>query len=435
VTGVSKPPPHVNNGVTVLGGGIVGLSCALALQRDGRAVTIIDRARPGQGASYGHAGGIAVTWVSPQGIPGIVRRLPKWIVDPLGPVAVRWAYLPRLIPWFIRLRRHSSTSEVDRLSAALASLMGESWAAWDRSLTDTGSHDLVRHGGSLSVYPNRAYMESDRVPWDLRQRHGFSWEPLEGSDLRRMEPALADDYGFGIFEPLAKWCEDPSGITDALVRRLLDNGAVIEERNVTSLLTDNDAVTALRTTTGDVEVSSVVIAAGAWSHRFAGQLGHRVPLESERGYHVDLPNPGIMPARILSLAAHKVVATPMRQGLRLSGTAEFSGVDSPPDFRRADALLEIGRRALPGLNTDGFSQWSGDRPILPDSLPVIGRDPLFSNVFHAFGHSHIGFTLGPLTGELIADAVAGREPKVPLDPFRLDRFGRRKRNPAATRPE
>ena len=197
-------------------------------------------------------------------------------------------------------------------------------------------------------------------------------------------------------------------------------------------LTNNGAVTALRTTTGVVDVANLVIAAGAWSHRFAGQLGHHVPLESERGYHVDLPNPGIIPARILSLAAHKVVATPMRHGLRLSGTAEFSGVDSPPDFRRAEALLEIGRRALPGLNTDGFSAWSGDRPILPDSLPVIGSDPQFSNVLHAFGHSHIGFTLGPLTGELIADVVAGREPKVPLDTFRLDRFRRRKRNPAPT---
>jgi D-amino-acid dehydrogenase len=429
---MTKPSSHVTDRVTVLGGGIVGLSCALALQRDGRAVTIVDRARPGQGASYGHAGGIAVTWVSPQGLPGVVRRLPRWIIDPLGPVAVRWPYLPRLIPWFVRLRRHSSASEVDRISAALASLMGESWAAWDRTLTDTASHDLVRHEGSLSVYPNRGYMESDRIPWDLRQRHGFSWETFEGADLRRVEPALADDYGFGILEPLAKWCEDPSGITDALVERLLANGAVIEERTVTSLVTNNGAVTALRTTTGVVEVTELIVAAGAWSHRFARQLGHRVPLESERGYHVDLPNPGVIPARILSLAAHKVVATPMRHGLRLSGTAEFSGVDSPPDFRRAEALVVIGQRALPGLNTDGFSAWSGDRPILPDSLPVIGRDPVFANVFHAFGHSHIGFTLGPLTGELIAGLVAGRDPKVPLDPFRLDRFGRERRDVAPT---
>lgn len=221
-------------------------------------------------------------------------------------------------------------------------------------------------------------------------------------------------------------------MTDALVERLLANGATIEERNVTKLITRNGAITALHTTTGAVEVSELVVAAGSWSHRFAAQLGHRVPLEGERGYHVDLPDPGVNPARILSLAAHKVVANPMRHGLRLSGVAEFSGADSPRDFRRAEALIEVGRRALPGFNTEGFSQWSGSRPILPDSLPVIGRDPVVSNVFHAFDHSDIGFTLGPLTGELIADLVAGRDPKVPLDPFRLNRFGRRQGGNAPT---
>lgn len=410
--------------VTVLGGGIVGLCSALALQREGNHVTVIDRGRPGDGASFGHAGGIAVTWVSPQGLPGVVRRLPHWIIDPLGPVAVRWPYLPKLVPWFLALRRHSKEAEVERISASLASLMGETWGSWERVLMETGASELIRHDGSLSVYPDLAYMEkTDLIAWKLRNDHGFAWDRLSGTEVRKAEPALSRDYDFGILEPMAKWCEDPAALTQAIVRRLVDGGAEIVERHVTSLVCSNERVVGLRTTTGVVDVERLVIAAGAWSHRFARQLGHRVPLESERGYHVDLPNPGVIPTRILSLAPHKVVVTPMRKVVRVSGTAEFGGVDSAPDFRRARSLMVVAHAALPELVTDGYTEWSGHRPILPDSLPVVGIDPSFPNVVHAYGHSHIGFTLGPITGDLVADLVADRPPIVPVNAFRVNRFG------------
>ena len=412
------------DGVVVVGAGIVGMSSALALQRVGCRVVVIDHRPPGHGASFGHAGGIAVTWVSPQGLPKLMRRLPKWVLDPLGPVAVRWPYLPRLLPWFLRLRHHSSSGEVERLGDALASLMAHAWPAWEGVLTDCGptTAGLIRHDGSLSAYRERGQFEDDDVMWEMRRRRGFRVEVLEGGELRSFEPALAPDFAVGVFEPEAKWCEDPMAVIGAMVDRFLARGGVVVEQKVEGFTLQDSKVRAVRTSTETFPASEVVLAAGAWSHRLAAQLGHRLPLESERGYHVDVPEPGVELARILSLGTHKVVATPMRHGLRLSGTAEFGGVDSRPDFRRAAALVEVARRALPGLEVGNSSEWAGDRPIFPDSLPVIGRDPRFSNVCHAYGHSHIGFTLGPVTGELVAQVITGGHPSVNLAPFRVDRF-------------
>jgi D-amino-acid dehydrogenase len=409
--------------VVVVGAGIVGLSAALSVQRAGRSVVVVDRGAPGHGASYGHAGGIAVTWVSPQGLPKITRRLPRWLLDPLGPVAVRWPYLPRLIPWFVRLRSHSSPTEVRRLGDALASLMAEAWPSWDRLLGDLdgGVRATIRHDGSLSVYREPRRLERDAAMWDMRRERGFRVEVTE--DPGAWEPALSREFSVGVHEPEAKWCEDPMAVIDAMASRLQKAGGRLVRGEAEDFEVEDGAVRAVRVDGEPVRAGAVVLAAGAWSHRLAARLGHRIPLESERGYHVDVPEPGVRPVRILSLAEHKVVVTPLRTGVRISGTAEFGGVDSSPDFRRADAIVTVARNALPGLRVGDSSRWAGDRPMLPDSLPVIGRDPGCRNVYHAFGHSHIGFTLGPVTGDLVADLVTGRPARVDLSPFRVDRFG------------
>ena len=298
------------------------------------------------------------------------------------------------------------------------------WPAWDRSLADIDLADLIRHDGSLTAYRTTADLEADWFPWAMREEHGHEVIVVEGRELNEMEPSLAADYGIAVHEPMAKWCEDPLAILDSLLERVVSMGGQVHVGEVTSIVTDSRRITGLQTSAGWLEVEDVVIAAGAWSHRLAGQLGHRVPLESERGYHADLPAPGVQPHRILALAPYKMVATPLRSGLRLAGTAEFGGVDSAPDFRRSRALVINGAAALPGLNTEGHTEWAGNRPILPDSLPVVGASDNFENAFFAFGHSHIGFTLGPATGELIADLTAGVEPQLDLGPFAIGRFPR-----------
>lgn len=357
----------------------------------------------------------------------MIRNLPKWILDPLGPVAIRWPYLPKLLPWFIRLQRHALNSEVERIGDVLASLMGESWPAWSRLLGEMGMTTAVHHDGALTAYRTHQALEADHIPWDMRRQRGFTATVLGSQEVRQREPALSTEFTAGVYEPEAKWCDDPMSIIDSIVEKLVRDGAQVITADVSSLVTERGSVRAIRTSVGTMETDIVVIAAGAWSHRLAAQLGRRVPLESERGYHVDLPNADVELQQILSLAPHKMVATPLAQGLRLSGTAEFGGVDSPPNYKRARALIENARRALPGLKTTGYSEWSGDRPILPDSLPVIGRDPSYENAYYAFGHSHIGFTLGPVTGEIVAALVNDDPPPVGVGPLSIDRFTSTKR--------
>ena len=388
-------------------------------------MVVVEPTTARQGASFGHSSGIAVTWVSPQGLPGLARRLPGWLLDPLGPVSMRWPYLPRLIPWLLRFERYRNPDQIRRIGDSLAAMMRLAWPAWERCLADIGLGEFVRHDGSLTAYRSTADLEADWFPWAMREEHGHEVTIVEGRELHEMEPALARAYGVAVFEPMAKWCEDPLAIIDGLLDAVVASGGRVHRGEVTSIVTDSRRVRALRTSAGWLEVEDLVIAAGAWSHRLAAQLGHRVPLESERGYHADLPAPGVRPRRILALAPYKMVATPLRSGLRLAGTTEFGGVDSPPDYRRSRALVTIGKAALPGLNADGHTEWAGNRPILPDSLPVIGASSHFENAFFAFGHAHIGFTLGPLTGELIADLTAGVDPRLDMGPFAIDRFPRR----------
>ena len=298
------------------------------------------------------------------------------------------------------------------------------WPAWERLLDDIDSGALVRHDGSLTAYRTTTDLQADWFPWEMRMDHGHEVSVVEGRELHRMEPALGPGYGIAVHEPAAKWCEDPLAIIEGLLDRLVASGAQVHASEVTSIVTDSRRVVGLRTSTGWLEVENLVIAAGAWSHRLAAQLGHRVPLESERGYHSDLPAPGVQPRRILALAPYKMVVTPLRNGLRLAGTAEFGGIDSAPDYRRSRALVTNATAALPGLIADGHTEWAGHRPILPDSLPVIAASDHYENATFAFGHSHIGFTLGPLTGELIADLTAGVDPRLDLGPFAIGRFPR-----------
>jgi D-amino-acid dehydrogenase len=302
--------------------------------------------------------------------------------------------------------------------------MSHAWPSWEFLLERLGGESvgLIRHDGSLSVYHDRRQLEHDQLVWDMRRIRGFQVETMNEADLRNHEPALSADFTVGVFEPQAKWCEDPMAVIDSMAASFASEGGVLMRAEVVGFEAESSKVRGVRTTEGLVSSSAVVIAAGAWSHRLAAHLGRTLPLESERGYHVDVPDPGVGLRRILSLAPYKVVVTPLRRGVRVSGTAEFGGVDSSPDFRRANALITVARRALPGLVVAEHTQWAGDRPILPDSLPAIGWDPHFGNVCHAYGHSHIGFTLGPLTGDLVADLIAGRTPRVDLAPFRVDRF-------------
>jgi D-amino-acid dehydrogenase len=406
--------------VVVVGAGIVGLCCARALARDGHAVTVVDRAPAGDKASFGNAGGIGVTEIIPAAVPGLALKVPGWLFDPLGPLSLRLSHLPALAPWLRRFLKGGTWPEVERCAGVLATLSARTYDDLLPLLAEIGLSDDLHRAGALWAYDSRAGFEADRPFHDIRRRHGIVCEEIAGGAIHDMEPALSPDIRHAIFTPQWSHVSDPKRIVDHLREHLLARGVTIVTGEVTGL-----AGNALRLRDGrQVPFGQLVVAAGAWSGRLARMAGDVAVIESERGYNTTLPRANVSLGREVIFAERSFVATPLSIRLRIGGAAEFAGLDAPPRFARSEALAELARRYLPGLDTSGGTQWMGHRPTTPDSLPVIGRSPRRADVFYAFGHGHTGLTFGPTTGALIAALVAGRAPAVDVSPFAIARFGR-----------
>ena len=409
---------------TVLGAGIVGSCVALALRRDGHDVTLIDRDEPGNGCSFGNAGFIQFATPHPMATPGIFRRLPKQLLDPYSPLSIKWRQIPRLAPWLLRFLRAASPSRVEEISIALMALLERSGAAYERVLGEANAADLVRPRGMLFVYPDAAAFEDARWEFDLYRRRGARVEQLGRDQLRQMEPALNPAYEHAYLLPETLYTTDPLLLTERIVARLAGIGGHIVRTEVHDIEIGADGARTLATANGAMEIDNLVIAAGVYSSRFSARLGDRVPLESARGYHVMIPEPGVVLNGPVIDGAMHFGATPMLGGLRLAGTLEFAGLDAEPDYRRADMLAPMAKKMLPGLDGEVATRWMGHRPAMPDSLPVLGRARRFANVIYAFGHGHIGLTMGGVTGQVIADIAAGRDPGLDLAPYSAARFSR-----------
>ena len=406
----------------VLGAGIVGACVALALRRDGHEVTLVDRHEPGNGCSFGNAGFIQNAMPHPMATPGILRKLPALLLDTQSPLSIKWRHVPRLVPWLLRFFLAASPRRVEEISIAMMALLERSGAAYDRILSEAKATDLIRRRGLLFVYPDAAAFEAARWEFDLYRRRGAQVERIGRDQLRQMEPALNPDYADGYFLPETFFTIDPMLLTRRIVERLAEIGGRFVRAEVREIEFGAEGPRALQTSTGPLDFENLVVAAGIHSSRFAARLGDRVMLESARGYHVMIGDPGVaLRGPVIDGGMH-FGATPMRDGLRLAGTLEFASVDAPPDYRRADMLLPMAKRMLPGLDGAVDTRWMGHRPATPDSLPVLGRAGRFANVTYAFGHGQLGLTMAAVTGEIVADLAAGRPPGLDLAPYSVARF-------------
>jgi len=408
---------------TVLGAGVVGLCCAVSLQRAGFSVTLVDRLDPGTGTSFGNAGLIQIDSVVPIATPGILRNVPGMLLDPKGPLVVRWRYLHRIAPWLVKFVRAARPDSVERISVALASLLDRSNDAWLELVAAANAQDVWRQSGELHVFRTKNAWDASRASDELRRRRGSALEELTVDEMRQLEPALSPDLYRGVFTPNANSITHPLHLSQRLFDLFRRNGGEFVKTNVTAVLNGVDGEPAGLTTDGDtLPVDGLVIAAGAFSKPFAKSIGAPVPLDTERGYHLWLPEPGVEMRRPIVVGDHKFGIVPMTGGVRLVGTVEFGGLDLAPDWRRADILAELAEPFVPGLNLDGAERWMGYRPSMPDSLPVIGPAPGRKNVLLAFGHGHLGLTIGAVTGKMIAELAAGKVPDIDLAPFRAERF-------------
>ena len=410
--------------VTIVGAGIIGLASALALQRDGHRVKVIDRLPPGEGTSYGNAGMIQVDACVPIATPGVLRQLPSMLLDPEGPLVIRWRYLARLAPWLLRFVAASRPGRVEAISFALAALLDRAWQAYRPLIAAAGADDLFRPTGELYVYRRIEAYEDARAAHDLRRRRGVRLEELGPSELRQLEPALAKDIARGVFSPDCHVLADPLALSRRFAAEIRRNGGTFLRESVTGLEPGPNGPAAVLTDRGRHEVDRLVLAAGAFSKRLAARLGARLPLDTERGYHLMLPRPGVDLRVPLLVGDHRFGIVPMARGIRLAGTAELAGIAAPPNYRRARMLGPMARKIVPDLDIEDGARWMGYRPSMPDSLPVIGKAPGSGRCVLAFGHGHLGLTMGAVTGGLVADLIAGREPPIDMTPYRPERFTR-----------
>jgi len=405
--------------IAVIGGGIVGVSAAHFLQRDGHRVVLIERGAPGAGTSYGNAGAVALGGVLPVGTPGLIWRVPKMLLDPCGPLTLRWRYLPRIAPWLFTFVRASSPQRVAAIARDRVALAAGAEQAWRDLVRGSTVEGLLRPYAWLEVYESDAGLAGTAAERALMTELGVPYEVLDAATLRRLEPALAPIFRHGFLQGGA-FVANPGRTVEALAVRFAAAGGTILHAEARDLEPASPGWR-IATDDGPVPAARIVVAAGAWSRRLVRRLGIDVPLDTERGYHAMLApvTPGL--SHPTYWGERGFVLAPMEQGLRLTTGVEFAGLEAPPDFRRIRRMIPLAQRMLPGLRPEPRSLWLGFRPSLPDSKPVIGRAPGHADAFLAFGHGHLGLTLGPVTGRIVADLVAGRDPGLDLAPFRADR--------------
>jgi D-amino-acid dehydrogenase len=409
--------------IAIVGAGIIGLAVAYHLVKRGAHVTIVDRDPNGDKTSFGNAGGIAVTEVVPAANPRVWRHLLRWMLDPLGPLAIRATYAPRLLPWLMRFARCSTPSEMERISLALAAINSRVYDDLLPLLQDIGMASELHRHGALTVYETEEGYRRDTAEWASKRAYNIIVEELSGAEARQMEPALGPRVRRAVWTPQWSHVGDPKRLVEKLGQWLSHHGVTLRSGEVTGILSDGKRnATLLLDGGGRLSADQVVVAAGAWSSRLLKSLGDSVLLESERGYNTTLPSPGIAVTREIIFAEHKFVATPLDCGLRIGGAAEFGGLDAPANFKRSRALLMLAQRYFPELSTSGATYWAGHRPTTPDSLPVISQSRRGENVFYAFGHGHLGLTQAATTGRLVSELISRATPSIDMTPFGISRF-------------
>lgn len=407
---------------TVIGAGIVGVCCALHLQRRGFRVTLVDRLAPGEATSYGNACMITDSSLVPLATPGIGREGLKLWLDPEGPLSFRPGYLPRALPWLWRFWRTSRDLQVRAGAQALGTLLKGALAEHHALADNTPAARWLGDEPSLFLYESEAAFCEERYIWELRRANGVRYELIGDERLHELEPAVAVRFRLAALLRDHGRAVNPAQLTRAHAEWFARGGGEWLQREVRTIEVADGRATRLLTDAGPLALDRLVIAAGAWSARLAAQLGDRVPLESEGGYHVTLTDPGIELHHPLMDSGAKVAVAPMAAGIRIGGLVEFGGIRDDVPARRRELLLRFIRRILPGIRTEHYTEWRGNRPSLPDSLPVIGRASRIGNAYYAFGNQHVGLSSGPKTGRLIAQLVDGATPDIDLAPFRVGRF-------------
>lgn len=418
----TQSPTH-GQATVVIGGGIVGVCCALYLQREGHRVTLIDPEAAGDSTAKWSCGQMAVSEVIPLSKPGILKKIPGWLLDQKGPLALRPSALPGMLPWFLRFVACARHSRIVDIANEMATLTHHVYEDYAPLLERCADKSLMGERPIIEVFDTPEGLAQEGPHMDLRRSLGFKSEVLDRAAIADLEPALAGKFSHGLLFPDWRAVSDTKGFIAALTQSFIEQGGVRVRGQVLRIDEIADCASGVTLANGERhKADHVVVAAGTGSRQFFSQIGGSVPLAGIAGYQVLLPHSGVEVRHSVIYADGGFCFAPMTRGLQIGGTIEFSGPDAEPNFKRADIILEKARKILPQLKLDDVEYGIGYRPFLPDTKPVIDRSARLKNVFLAFGHGQLGLTLGATTGRLIADLVSGRPPAQDLTPFSARRF-------------
>ncbi|MDX8470179.1 FAD-binding oxidoreductase [Mesorhizobium sp. VK23B] len=414
--------PHV----AIIGAGVIGVMSAYSLLQSGCTITLIDPAEPGstRASSYGNGGWLSSSLVLPGAMPGLWKQVPKFLLDPKGPLTIDKWRLPRLTPWLLSFLWNGSTeSRVRSTAVALSSMVGSCPNLHQEVARHIGAPHLVEASGLLYLYRSREAYSREVLPWALRREMGATWTEFDEQELRLREPNAPEGYRFGVLVD-GGHALDPGLFVAEVAKFLFANGVRYLKANALDFVFEGGRLAAVKTDHGQVECDKVVISAGAWSAKLAALVGDRIPLEAERGHHIIISGEGPDLRHPLLLTDRKITVRRVVGGTKSTGQVDFSGLDAPADALRFKILHELVTEAFPVLGEGPerhVSKWMGRRPSLPDGKPAIGRSRRSADVVHAFGHGHMGFASAPETARLVTSLIcdASEEEKTAFSPRRF----------------
>lgn len=408
--------------VAVIGAGIIGVTSAAYLIRDGYNVTLFDHQGIGESTSSGNAGTFAYFDVYPLPQPSILLQAPKWFLDPLGPLAIPLPYTLKLLPWLSGFLWACRPSQVRKSVEVMKQLMPFSREQAHSFWEDWGLSEYIVQRSALSVHETeRAFMQA-KLKWQESAKQGVEIKFLQGAEIQDLEPAIDKRFKYATMVKDSPMVTDPKIYTKTVGERVLEAGGELIEQKINQISLEGDMV-ALRDQSGNKRLfEKVIIAIGAWSNQLTSQLGDKLPLDAERGYNTTIPNPNIELNHFVLFPDHGFVASPLSSGLRIGGANELAGTDYPPNYKRAEHLLNKAKKFLPGLISDGSTQWMGRRPSLSDTQPLIDYSSASRNIVYAFGHGHYGLTQSAATGKLVSELIGDKPLSIDLDGLKLKRF-------------
>tara|TARA_B100000674_G_scaffold495195_1_gene521907 strand:- start:327 stop:1589 length:1263 start_codon:yes stop_codon:yes gene_type:complete len=405
--------------IGIIGAGIQGVCNALFLQKKGFQVTLFDREEPGSAASYGNAGHFSPYASVPLNRPDVITDVPSMLISSRGPLALKWNYVPKMIPWFAKFVLNCTEQKMMHTAKNMHQILDHSLPAFDELFDEIDLEDLVENNGILYVWTDKN-IKSRELEIKIRDQLGVKQQLVNKKEIHDLEPNLKPFYHSGVFYDYARHARNPRKILIKLFENFINKGGKFLKLNINDIDFDEDKPV-LRTETQRFIFDKLVIACGAFSKRLTDKLHEKIPLDTERGYHVHFKDYDHLISRPIVYANRGFGMTPMEQGLRVVGTVEFGGLENSPSKSRIKNLILNAKDMLDGL-PDHKDEWLGFRPTLPDFLPVLGPSKNYKNVFYSFGHHHLGWTLGAISGKIISNMIAGEKTNLDLQPYSSNRF-------------